>query len=327
MVDDLLADGRTWDDPSQLSDPQHQHIAELLSLMNQYPEEQAVATDLISETMARISAMTVAENNPESICPAGLRFHTSETNEITSVARSFGSIQWREIASIAAVVLLLISITVPMLQNARAQAVRQKCCAHMMGAAIGFSQYGNDHQGNLPAITDPQTNDNWLQSRANSANLFALAKSGFVTLETLSCPGNKNAEVNTKFLAGTNWPDRSGAGYAYQNQLGPIRTKWQQTGQSIPVLSDCNPIADSSAKHLDNPNFMGMPANMISPSHGGKLQNVLLTDGSVIQLTQPIYNGDNIWLPRNINPEPESAKVRLTGREFPVSESDSMLIP
>ena len=329
VVDDLLRDGRDWDDYREVGDGEGRRVARLLQLLDHYEvdHEAGARSDLVSVTMARIGEVAgSATGVDDSLCPAGLRIRGYEVNELSGARLSISMIHWREIASIAAVILLLVSITVPMLDNARAQAVRQKCCANMMGTAVGFTGYSEDHEGALPAVMDSAVDVNWLISRANSANLFALAKAGYVSLETLSCPGNVNAEVSDQLLAGMNWPDRSGSSFSYQNQLTSDRIGWRNPGRTIAILSDRNPIVDYAAGHLGDGEDGGVSAEMISPSHGGELQNVLLTDGSVMQLGRPVFGGDNIWLPSDFEVESGKERVRLSGVERPVDRFDSMLI-
>jgi hypothetical protein len=64
------------------------------------------------------------------------------------------------------------------------------------------------------------------------------------------------------------------------------------------ILGDLNPLVDAARNGWEAP-----PLSM-SINHGGRGQNVLATDGSIIWLEQPLIGatgaggrGDNIWMP------------------------------
>ena len=320
----------------RFDDPRQQQVARLLELLNEYPIDddsvQSVHSDLVEATMAMIQGRGHLANFEDrtapasaDIAPASLRFRSEDDPMFAEFTGPTLRINWRDMLSIAAVVLLMASVAIPMLDNARMLATRQKCCSNLLGAAVGFSQFADDYGGTMPSVFDEGTvpQNNWLVSHANSANLFDLASKQYVKPQTLLCPGAEETNSGLDdLLAGTNWPKLAEFSYAYQNQFGPYRPKWNNPMGPMAVLSDHNPIADASV------NSGSLHADALSPNHGGELQNILLSDGSVMQSDRP-YVGldDNIWLPQDLTErDGASAAVRLTGSEFPSSATDSMLI-
>lgn len=324
------------DSEERFDDPRQQQVARLLELLNEYAtddvdSDQANALDLVEATMAMIRRRSRLANfndrtasGSAAIAPPSLRFRSDDEAMVTEANGLQLRVNWRDLLSIAAVILLMASVAIPMLDNARILATRQKCCSNLLGAAVGFSQFADDYDGSMPRVfadgTVPQ--NNWLVSHANSANLFDLASRQYVKPQTLSCPGAEATFSDfDDLLAGTNWPKLSEASYAYQNQFGPYHAIWNNPMGPMAVLSDHNPIADASS------NSGSLHADALSPIHGGKLQNILLSDGSVMQSDRPYVGPDNIWLPQDLTQKDgASAAVRLTGSEFPSSASDSMLI-
>lgn len=331
MVDDLLAQGRRSDRPDELNDLPAEKFAELLQLIEAYPAQtaqQKCHAELVASTLARIG-----ENQPVDVqfdehadsrsIPAHLRFHPCQLESFSASARMI-RFHWREAISAAALILLTVSVIIPMLGNARAQASRQACCSNLLGAGIGFSAYADDHQNKMPSIFDSIPEGNWLTTRANSANLFSLARANYVALETLACPWNLSAGVEPQLLQGTNWPDRWSASYAYQNQFGANQPLWNNPVGITAVLSDRNPLVDASSGEMP-----GVPLEQTgdfrSVCHDGDRQSILLSDGRVVRNNRPFVGTDNIWLPRNFTSD-ASTFIKYTGTEVPVDEFDSMLI-
>jgi len=327
---------------TQIDDPRTQQVLRLLALLDEYPVEtdsDESANDdrnLVEATMAMIRGRSRLANSNDravsgsgsaALAPSSLRFRNDGDPIFAESAGPSLRINWRDMLSIAAVILLVASVTIPMLDNARMLASRQKCCSNLLGAAVGFSQFADDYNGTMPSVFDEGTvpQGNWLVSHANSANLFDLASKRYVRPQTLSCPGaEETCSDLDDLLAGTNWPKLSKVSYAYQNQFGPYRAKWNNPMGPMAVLSDHSPIVDASA------NAGSLHADALSPAHGGTLQNILLSDGSVMQSNRPYVGLDNIWLPHDLTVQDGGGAggtaVRLNGTEFPSSATDSMLI-
>ncbi len=334
-VDQLFADGRIWNSPAQLADAREKCCAQLIQLVEAYPVETATQAD--SQVILKATLSQICDHSQASSFPSHLRFNPCETSTVDATTRML-RINWREAISAAALIIITISVTVPMLSNARAQATRQACCSNLQGAAVGFTGYANDYNGEMPSIynDDEIPEGNWLTSRANSANLFSLAREGYVSLETLACPWNPYALTNSQLLAAENWPTRMSASYSYQNQFGQSQRLWANPVANTAVMSDRSPLIDacvkdnaahssSSAAAADNAQHQ-VDGSDNSTCHDGQYQSILLSDGRVVRNQKPYVGiADNIWLPRNIPTSPKDFFTYL-GTETPVDELDSMLI-
>jgi hypothetical protein len=114
--------------------------------------------------------------------------------------------------------------------------------------------------------------------------------------------------------------------YSYQNLFAAERPSWSASQRTI-VLIDRSPVILKA--------YMGRPIDPIenSPNHGGRGQAALFNDGSLEWLRSPVLeNGDNIWLPRQVElairrlTHPRSADP-LQGTESPDGTDDVFVGP
>lgn len=361
-VDELVACGFDTDKVSESVRERARRITNLLGVIDHYQLEQSKtgdsdslslafsssdSDDLCDRTMSYIHQHDQNKSSRPFEAPAKL----SKTAIIGAATTGFdANIGWqdmddnprqftferfnlRDVIGIAASIILLIGVVSPILAGARAEARKQSCRSNMMGAGIGFSAYAADYQYALPVadvVDETGAGGNWIASRANSANLFRLAKTGYSSLATLCCPGNSKAGKCESLLASENWPDRESTSFSYQNLIASDRrAKWGDDGRIMVILSDRSPFIETGPC---GKRPCSVDAN--SECHGPEGQNVLVSDGSGIWLTQATFNGDNIWLPENLQKNCRNGNdasgvhtvITLSGDEVPDHQWDTMLV-
>lgn len=243
-----------------------------------------------------------------------------------------------DVVSVAAVVALGGILLGPVLTGYRQQSLRTGCAANMSAAAMAFGQYAADFRESLPMASASLAGMPWWNvgrspEQSNSANLYTLARTGYVnSLEPLACPGCDKAPRGKPQPGSWDWPSIDQVSVSFQNLFSRERPRWTQSARMV-LLADRSPITLSSLKREPQNPF----AN--SPNHGGAGQCVLHNDGSACWADSPVLSccdtPDNIWLPRVIELGIEAADlsrrigkpVILMGIEQPGAPTDIFLGP
>lgn len=229
----------------------------------------------------------------------------------------------RDIASVAAMLLIVGSIGWPLLTNLREGVRQTECATNLSAAGLGFSLYGNDHRGQLPRATrtdgSASTGAWWNvgQGRSNSANLFVLATEGYCSVGHLACPGNHDAPTELDASVNRDWRRPEEVSFSYIIP-GSRAQRWDGPARVV-VLADRSPVIERArlGERFD--------PEAGSRNHLGRGENVLFNDGSIVWLVAPILeNGDNIWLPGSIE---ATGALRLRGTERPAGAGDSFVGP
>lgn len=294
---------------SQSPDPSNR-VAALLALLGSGAGlSQPHGRSLVDRTMASIHAA----NRP-------IRLPAPSAQDVESAPG--WSFRLRDLVSVAAVVLIGISIMWPMLVASREQARMIRCADNTQRAGAGFAAFATDHDGRLPQTeaasfgTLPWWNVG--DSKAsNSSNLYRLADLGYVLHADLACPGNPDACECPSHESSRDWRSIDEVSYSYQipMSLRPIL----ENGGSIVLMADRSPVVLRAMRGES------IDPDAVSPNHGGRGQHVLFGDGSVrLFLTPTLDSGDNLWLPRSVE---GVASPTLTGTERPADASDAFVGP
>lgn len=262
--------------------------------------------DLIAATLARISR----EEHRRALA----------SPEPALVSRSRFALT--DLVSLAAMILIAISVVWPTLTATREHAKRQAGQSNLAGAGLGFSMYANDHDGELPkAQRSTSSQARWWNvgepGQSHSANLFVLVTSGYVTLSELSCPGNATAPIHLDLSAHKDWRAHEEVSFSYQ-LFGEDRPMWK-TPVRVLVVVDKSPVVERARRGERFDSEMG------SFNHMGLGQNALFSDGSVEWLGEPnLDSGDNIWLPRWATGDKDA---QIKGVEKPADARDVFVGP
>jgi hypothetical protein len=236
-------------------------------------------------------------------------------------ARSIGL---RDILSAAAMILVGVSVLWPLLAAAREGQRTQACQSRMQSAGLGFTAYGADHQGYLPAVDRRGTRRGpWWNvgedASSHSIDLFLLARNDYASVGHLACPGNPMAPIDLNTDSCSDWRTYDELSYSYQLP-GARPARWQGA-RTFVVLADKSPVvARARLGERADPSLR-------SVNHRGRGQNVLFSDGSVRWYVSPsLENGDHLWLPASIDAAAPGG-ARLTGGERPAHEGDAFVGP
>lgn len=234
-----------------------------------------------------------------------------------------------DLVSVAALLLIGTGVAMPVLSAARESSRRSLCKANLGSTAQAMATYAGSNRDALPMATASLGGDTWWKvgtpTSSNSANLYTLARSGYVPLETLACPGNPKAARIAPADA-SDWKCLDEISYSYQLMFGPQRPAWRR-GSAV-LLADHSPVIGPAQRHEQVDPF----ANALN--HKGAGQHVLCNDGTVCWETSPVLkNGDNIWLTRaleqvvsQLKGDRQRQSPPLNGTEMP-DVDDTFLVP
>lgn len=242
---------------------------------------------------------------------------------------------WRlrlaDLVSIAAMLLIGVSIVLPTANALNNRRQRLACMDNMRSSAGAFSTYANDHSDMLPMATAGFGGGSWMdvgsRDRSNSANLYTLVRTGYEKLDDLACAGNPHAARGTPTHGAWDWRNMDEISYSYRIMPpGGLRL-------SVPVVSPARVVVTADRSPVTLRIVQGLPVipEANTPNHDGRGQHVLRLDGSTDWTRTPIVEGDNIWLPRPIERVIREVRARmglnLQGTEIPESAEDAFVGP
>ncbi len=235
-----------------------------------------------------------------------------------------------DLVSVAALLLIGVSVLWPVLASARQYGRKVACNSRLGSVADAMGAYAGANRDVLPvaaaAFGGPWWNVGSRETLSNSANLYTLKRTGYSTLESLACPGNTHAPTVCCDPEDRDWRSFEEVSFSYQIMAGPSRTTWRVSPDAV-VLADRSPVVIRAKRGevID-------PCEN-SPNHAGQGQFVLFADGSVRWLSSPEReSGDNIWLPRPLEQLIRTLEGRprlepIRGTEAPADPADAFVGP
>jgi len=292
--------------------PQHRRraeaVARTLALLDHLPEERT-GDLLVERTLQAVERERQKETFAQQI-------------ESLSRGRSaMAGVSLRDVAAMAAMFILTVSLLWPMLNAARTNARQIACQANLGMAGQGLMTYAADFGGAMP-VTRFQPGDHWNRvnqfdqqgnAQSNSAHLFVAVRNGYVSLRDVGCPDNADAPKSLPDGA-RDFPRCSAISYSYQNQYTARRPRLNR-GIIMAIMADKNPFFEGESYHWD------MRPDTNSSNHTRRGQNALMSDGRVRWLSKPFCDRDNIF---HIGDE---GWDYYTGQEAPASVDDAFLVP
>lgn len=269
--------------------PRLRAAAQLFGRLDSYPTEAPDAA-LVEATLARI-----AQSDSEREARMRFEAHRAEPPRSTQALA-----RWRDLVALSAAAILILSIGMPIaswLQGRRADA---ECGNNMRTLATGISTYVGDHRSvPIAAGFSPDLSGlrDWHQYRG-AQHLQHLAANGYCD-KSCTCCGN----------------DSSGEGYAYQTPSRLASWAWNG-GTRVPAVADRNPIIDLTRRQRVVGSY-----SINSPEHGGRGQNILFTDGSVVFERSPILIVPDL-APEG-HPFATQAHLRLENIWLPLDNADA----
>ena len=139
---------------------------------------------LHQKTLARIEQIAFDSSN---------RLHQLLKQEQSANAKSFWA-NFSEVATIAAAILIFVSVYIPITRNMRYAAWRTKCQAALSGISNGMVRYSNEHDQSLPAVQLKAGAPWWKvgyggdENYSNTRHLWLLVKNNYLEPELFVCP-------------------------------------------------------------------------------------------------------------------------------------------
>lgn len=295
-------------------------------------DEHAECPDhLIEITLSKLKVVAAENTRLESLLAAeGEKVLAHKPNINISRFRSF----WHnipDVATVAAILMIVASIAFPTLNNMRNKACQIACSAGLSRVGQGISRYGNDNNGDLPAVAtvlgDPwwKVGDQGKANQSNTRHPWELVKNGYVEATDFVCGGRKNA-ISVKFTKGqlkelNDFPSREHISYSYMFMCDK-RAKHQWSGGTV-LMADLNPIfegvsASTTKEEFEKLSLSEKLQKAMSTNHRNG-QVVLFYDGSAVYKRIRIISGDDIYTTKDKN--------AYTGCEAPQDIKDIFLVP
>jgi prepilin-type processing-associated H-X9-DG protein len=209
---------------------------------------------------------------------------------------------------------------------ARQMSWQTKCGSQMAGLFTGLSNYRNDNNGQMPALASAPGDPWWKvgyqgsENVSNTRKMWVLVKNGYLKSDAFVCPSYKACSLNCNPKEYNDFPNRNLVTYSFR--IGCPKAGLEKMGRQV-IIADKSPIfanVSASEKELII-NISDELLKRNSPNHGGRGQNVLFCDGSVVFVKGHTVDVslDDIYTIQNTH--------TYQGVELPASEADAFLAP
>jgi hypothetical protein len=298
---------------------QNEALATMFEALNSMRAAEPVLPAGVTE---RIAARVAAAGPPLRVVRPARR----STAELAELADS-GVIRmrsFREIAAVAAIIVLAVGFGVPSMLQMRERGQRWLCQQNLIDIGRGMQSYAMANNSSLP-FAGWKTNYSWcptddpgLRVLPNRRHAYTLPRLGYVPVSVFICPSARDVPMpEAQVRNHDDFLESRNVSYAYQNMAG-VRPSVEDNPE-LPIFGDDNPLFDNGWPLFET---LGLsdPAQANSRAHGGAGQSILTLDGNVKWFTSPNVgvNNDNIWTLDYVD--------EYTGREGPRSTTDSHLL-
>lgn len=207
-----------------------------------------------------------------------------------------GGLSLRQVATTAALLLMVLSVLLPMLDKGQRDAGIAACSTNLAGLGADLHQYAQDVKAVALGATGGPSIDNRYNPSAgpvvqqpgqevvppSRVNLIVLINQDRFESEHFNCP--TASEAGDRFYNGQNPIAGGPLGVFDRNDR--------------PIFADTNPLYRLTGSGLVR--IPELPGLTRSKNHDGAGQNVLISDGSVRWMVRPAVqrdgDADNIWL-------------------------------
>ncbi len=305
--------GNDGNSPTEPDQQRVERVSAVLGLLDHYRPVEPPA-DLVERTISRVD-----ESRQQA------RF-AQQIADLSGPSLNFG---WYELGAVAASLLIMASLALPMMARNQDNARRIACASNVQSAGSALRSYAADYGGVLPRVP-VSPGAKWYQVgeqadaqgeyHSNSAHLYLVIRHRYVDPRNTSCPGNLTAAASPDPFA-HDWASADETSYSFHNQFtdSPFHL---DNSPRMAILADKNPIFNiRPGQPLRRRSDIG--AN--SALHGTRGQNVLTADGAVFWMDRPVMTDggrpgqDYLWAIRD--------QSDYQGNETPDEPQDAHLIP
>jgi prepilin-type processing-associated H-X9-DG protein len=208
---------------------------------------------------------------------------------------------------------------------ARQHSWQNQCQGQLAGLFNSLSNYRNDNNGQMPAVSTEAGAPWWRvgyqgdENVSNTRRMWILVRNGYAQPDEFMCPGFGKCTFIGEPRMLNDFPSRQMITFSFR--IGCPTGGAMDTGRKV-IISDMNPIFAElpplSQQNLAIQNLAEL-LRKNSPNHAGRGQNILFCDGSVTFFKTRTVNNDDIFTLQNAQ--------TYQGTELPTSEKDAFLAP
>lgn len=247
-----------------------------------------------------------------------------------------GRFRLADLVTLAATLLLIASVTIPVMGGIRSRSMQAQCLNNMASTGRAFGTYAGSNRDLLPMATagfgaSPAFRETWMDvgttpERSNSSNLYMLVRTKHATLAELACPTNPDALLEDGSQSGQDWRSLDEISYSYRIMAaGGMKAFDPKQPVRVVLLADRSPVI----RRIVNGEVVRPEEN--TPNHDRIGQHVLGLDGSSVWHRDPVLDqGDNLWLPRPLEHAIFQARDEMgiiEGNELPSGPTDAFVGP
>jgi prepilin-type processing-associated H-X9-DG protein len=242
---------------------------------------------------------------------------------------------WTEVAAMAAVLVLFMSVLLPAFGLARQKQWQSHCQSHFGGIYSGLADYVSDHDNQLPTVATAQGGPWWKvgtqgpESPSNTRRAWILVKDGYVPIDTFSCPARRDIAVpDLATLVVANFNDFPARSYIHFSvRIDGPQSSRPALGRKRVFLADLNPLSEQFPRDISASPSIELCDSLLkanSRNHRDRGQNILFCDGSVefTKTRRTSVSDDDIYILRGM-----SCGCKVNGSERPASEDDTFVAP
>lgn len=297
----------------------------------EYMETEPCPEDLAEITINKLKLASAAENaRLETLLAEEGRKECPVQAHPVAVKRSFWH-NMADVAAIAAVILMVASVSMPTFSHMRQKAWQTACKAGLGRVGAGVSRYAGDNDQLLPSVATVTGSPWWKvgdqghKNQSNTRHPWVLVKNGYVNGRDFTCPGRTDTAAcnytRQQLERLHDFPSRRHISYSYMFMCDE-RAKRRWNGRTV-ILADRNPIFEKISPETAMEEFKRFSVSdellkAMSSNHR-RGQMLLFYDGSVVYKKVRIISGDDIYTARD--------RQVYTGCETPGDIQDIFLIP
>ena len=235
-------------------------------------------------------------------------------------------------ASVAAVLLIVVSVWFSSTTTAKAKYRQWQCQRNLARIWQGIQLYRSDNEGKMPAVATAAGSPWWKvgyqgnENHSTTRNMWLLVKGNYVNHECFNCPGSVKAKPGklqkVQLQQYNDFPGRQYVTYSF-------RIPCNRSAKSSPTIrkvlvADLSPIFENLPKDFSRQLKLELTKEQLtlnSINHNRRGQNVMFFDGTVqfIKSRHATISNDDIFTLRNM--------TVYQGSEVPDCDTDIFVAP
>jgi len=242
---------------------------------------------------------------------------------------------WTDVAAMAAVLVLFVSVLFPAFGLARQKHWQSQCQSNFADIYGGMANYVTEHDGQLPTVAMAPGAPWWKvgtqgpENPSNTRRVWLLVKLGYVPLSAYVCPARPDSRrKDTGTLAVAEYNDFPTRSYIhYSVRIDCQQSSQPSLGRKRVFLADLNPLSEEFPRDMSVSPSIELHDTLLksnSRNHRQRGQNVLFCDGSVefTKTRRTSLSDDDIYALQAM-----FCGCKVNGCERPASDNDTFVAP